>query len=125
MILMLSAPIVAVLLADAPPAPCAIAGKVTSASLPLPGVALIVSDGAVDVATSSTDLDGAYRIVLPAAGRYVLKSNLAGFADGSEPIELTAEACAAQRDFTMTLKSRVVVGRGDDDDACGAGDRGS
>ena len=74
---------------------CQVAGRVTSANLPLPGVALVLSDGTTEVAVSSTDLDGAYRIPLPGPGRYALKAGLAGFADASHDLELAAESCVA------------------------------
>ena len=87
---------------------CQIAGRVTSAHTPLPGVALTVSaaEGA-PVAASSTGLDGAFVLVLPAPGGYVLRANLAGFADMRREVTLSAEACQVVLDLDLVLRSRA------------------
>src|SRR5687767_2322788 len=107
--MMLLLPIVALLAVEAAGPTCQINGRVTAGTVPLPGVALTVSDGSTDVATSSTDLDGAYRIVLPAAAKYTLTAALSGFAGSSQDVELLAESCTKQLDFSLTLKSRVAA----------------
>jgi trimeric autotransporter adhesin len=105
---MLALPLALLLTLNADPA-CRVGGRVTSSSLPLPGVALVVSDGTTDVGVSSTDLDGAYQIALPGPGRYTLKAGLAGFAEAVHEIEVAAESCVKPLDVTLTLKSRTAA----------------
>ena len=92
-----------------PPAPsCRIAGRVTSSRVALPGVALTVSaTGAEAVPASSTGLDGSFLLLLPAPGIYLLHANLAGFADATREVVLSAESCQATVDLELVLRSRA------------------
>jgi hypothetical protein len=100
---------VAVLAVETAAPPCQVSGHITASTFPLPGVSLAVSDGSVDVATSSTDLDGMYRVVLPGPGHYALKATLSGFAEATHEVELADTECAKTLDFTLGLRSRAAA----------------
>jgi hypothetical protein len=88
--------------------PCRITGRVVSSGIPLPGVSLSVSTGGADIATSSTGLDGNFRVIVGTAGAYSLRANLPGFADALREIALTEADCETVADFTMALQSRAA-----------------
>src|SRR5258707_15421731 len=65
----------------APPSPCTVAGIVTSARGPLPGVVVSLADTAsqtIDITSSAPD--GTYTLRAPSAGQYVVKGELVAFA---------------------------------------------
>src|SRR5450759_2410786 len=93
--------------AAAPGAACGVAGVVTAGTAKLPGVVITVTatSGGSAVVTS-TGLDGAYAVSLPAPGRYELKAELAAFATSTN--DVAAETpCQVRLDVAMTLASRV------------------
>ena len=93
--------------AAAPGAACGVAGVVTAGTAKLPGVVITVTatSGGSAVVTS-TGLDGAYAVSLPAPGRYELKAELAAFATSTK--DVAAETpCQVRLDVAMTLASRV------------------
>ena len=88
-------------------ASCTVTGVIAAGQTRLPGVEVTATPhaGGTPVATS-TGLDGVYTLVLPAAGAYDLKAELAAFATVTR--ELAADkACGARVDLVMTLASRV------------------
>ncbi len=90
-----------------PGAACTVSGIVTAGQTRLPGVVVTATptSGGAPVVTS-TGLDGGYTVVLPAAGAYDIKAELAAFATATR--ELVAEkSCGARVDLAMTLASRV------------------
>jgi hypothetical protein len=88
-------------------ASCTVTGLVAAGQTRLPGVEVTATPhaGGTPVVTS-TGLDGVYTLVLPAAGAYDLKAELAAFATVTR--ELAADkTCGARVDLMMTLTSRV------------------
>jgi outer membrane receptor protein involved in Fe transport len=90
------------------PRRCQLVGRIAVSGNPLPGVALTLAlPGGGEVGTSSTAADGSYLLVTPAPGTYVLRANLAGFADITREVTLSEETCAATADIEMVLRSRA------------------
>ena len=88
-------------------ASCTITGLIAAGQTRLPGVEVTATPhaGGTPVVTS-TGLDGVYTLVLPAAGAYDVKAELAAFATVTR--ELAADkACGARVDLVMTLASRA------------------
>lgn len=89
-------------------AACRMAGRITGAGAPLPGVAIIVKrDEALQGATS-TAVDGSYRLPLR-PGTYQVTFELAGFASVAREIVLAPPACTSALDLTLTLAQRSTV----------------
>jgi trimeric autotransporter adhesin len=89
-------------------AQCTVEGIVTSASTPLPGVAIFASTPDTrDLATTSTEPNGVYRLVVPAAATYAVRAELPAFAPASHDVTLDAANCSARLDFSLTLASRA------------------
>src|SRR5262245_48614710 len=90
-----------------PAATCAIGGRVTSGTTPLPGVSLSASrDGAV-VAATATDVSGAYRLRVP-PGDYRITADLAAFAPVERTLSISdASGCASTLDLQLVLRSRA------------------
>src|SRR5690242_8764865 len=85
---------------------CRITGHATSASQPLPGVAIAVKSGTALRVATSTDVDGGYGVNL-APGQYTLTAELTGFTHLDQPITVSADAtCAQTVNLTMTLAPR-------------------
>jgi hypothetical protein len=90
------------------PQACTVAGTITSAGVPLPGVALTLTtaDGqAVDVTSSSPD--GTYLLRLPSGGTFTLTGELTAFAPIKRSLSIDAASCPQRLDLTMTLASRA------------------
>ena len=92
-----------------------LAGK--PGGVPLPGVSVTATNTITGKKfTTATDVDGAYSMVIPRNGRYVVRAELAGFAletqevvfGGTTPGALAAGSTKAA-DFGLTLASRVAA----------------
>jgi len=85
---------------------CRIAGRASSGTTPLPGVAIAVKSGdALRVATS-TETDGGYAVNL-APGQYTLTAELTGFTRVERPLVVAADgACAQTVDLALSLAPR-------------------
>ena len=92
------------------PSRCQLVGRISAAGKPLPGVALTLSSpGGVELRASSTGADGSYALAPPAPGTYVLRASLAGFADVTREVALSAENCEGAADLEMVLRSRLAA----------------
>jgi hypothetical protein len=84
-----------------------IAGTVKAGNTPLPGVTVSATNAAGQKVMTSTDVDGSYALTLPAAGKYKLQAQLAGFAAAEKEIEVDAGSARPRVDLELTLESRV------------------
>ena len=83
-------------------------GKVKSGNTPIPGATV----GATNPATGQkivawTRPDGSYTLALPAAGEYVVRAQMAGFAVASQHVNVTAANPHPHLDLQITLLSRA------------------
>ncbi|MDQ3070959.1 MAG: carboxypeptidase-like regulatory domain-containing protein, partial [Acidobacteriota bacterium] len=90
--------------AQAPP--CVVTGVVTSGATPLPGVTLAVAGAG----SSSTDVDGAFRLRVRGGAAITLRAEMMGFAPVERVITIAAEpACDQKVDLTMALAVRGAL----------------
>ena len=94
---------------SAPSAPFGeITGTVKSGNTPLPGVAVSAANSLTGKKyVTSTDVDGGFKIVVDAKGRYVVRAELSAFAPVTQEIVINAENRNGKTDLTMLLLSRV------------------
>lgn len=86
-----------------------IQGTVKAGAVPLPGVAVTATNTLTGKKyATSTDVNGAYAMTIPRAGRYVVRAELAAFATATSEVKITAEATAQTAVFTLELASRVT-----------------
>ena len=87
---------------------CDVAGKITSGSVPLPGVNISAANSLTGKkVTTTSEIDGSYSLALPANGRYVVRAELAGFAPGTAELVINASNCHPRTDVALTLASRI------------------
>jgi trimeric autotransporter adhesin len=104
------------------PASCEITGKVTTGSIPLPGVSITASNSLTGKkSVGSTELDGTYVLEVGPKGRYVIRAEFAAFATATSEVVVNAENCHPKINVAMTLLSRVqrapaTQAGGDDED---------
>ncbi|MFI5111327.1 MAG: carboxypeptidase regulatory-like domain-containing protein [Terriglobales bacterium] len=92
------------------PVSCDIAGKAAAGAVPLPGVTISASNSLTGKkAATSTGVDGAYYLVAPSNGRYVIRAELAGFAVATKEVIVNAATCHPRADLEMMLQSRAQV----------------
>ena len=90
------------------PASCDVAGRAVAGAVPLPGVAIAASNSLTGKrAATSTGVDGAYFLVAPSNGRYVIRAELAGFAPVTKEVVVNAANCHPRADLEMMLQSRA------------------
>ncbi len=95
----------------AAPAPAggAIHGTIKDGNIPLPGVSVTASNSLTGKKYSTTtDITGAYTLVIPQNGRYVLRTELAAFAPVTKEALLNATAHDQTVDFAIMLASRAA-----------------
>jgi len=91
-----------------------IKGTVMAGRTPLPGVAVTATDTSTGKGyVTATDVDGAFQMSVPSGGRYVVKTELAGFASTTQEVDVNAAGAngvvvAQTAAFTMDLASRVA-----------------
>ena len=92
---------------DAPAASSfTITGVVKSGSTPIPGATVTATNSSSEArTTTSTDINGAYTLQVPAAGKYRLRVEMAAFAPATREIVL-GEA-SSRADLELTLLSRT------------------
>src|SRR5208283_5414062 len=83
-------------------------GKVKSGNTPIPGAMV----GATNPVTGQkivawTRLDGSYKLALPAAGEYVVRVQMAGFAVATQHVTVTPANLHPHLDLQITLLSRA------------------
>ncbi len=87
----------------------AIHGSVKSGPIPLPGVSITATNTLTGKKYSTaTDARGDYSMTIPSNGRYVLRTELAGFAPTTQEALLNAASHDQKVDFTLTLASRAA-----------------
>ena len=95
----------------APPAQtasrCRISGRITSGSVPLPGVSVVVHAGETLRAATSTDIDGSYAILFSPNASYRLSADFSGFTGASHDVILAAPPCDQTIDFQLALRPRA------------------
>lgn len=85
-------------------------GTVRSGRTPLPGVTVTAQNSLTGKRyTTTTDVTGAWSMVIPQNGRYVLRTEFAGFAQGAAEALLNASSHDRAADFDLTLASRAVT----------------
>ena len=87
---------------------CEITGKVTTGSVPLPGVTITASNSLTGKKSiASTDLDGTYLLNVGPRGRFVVRAEFAAFQTATSEIVVNAQNCHPNVNLPMTLLSRV------------------
>ena len=99
-----------VITADAPATTGGILhGSVKSGNFPLPGVAVTAQNTLTGKHYSTTtDIEGAWALTIPQNGRYVLRTQFAGFAPGAQEAVLNAASHDQLVSFDLVLASRAV-----------------
>lgn len=83
-------------------------GTVKSGNTPLPGVAITATNTLTGLKYSTvTSITGAYSMTIPQNGRYVVRAELAAFADSTQEALLNDAFRDHQIDFTLMLASRA------------------
>jgi uncharacterized membrane protein YgcG len=91
------------------PAGGTIHGTIKAGTVPLPGVSVTASNSLTGKKYSTTtDITGSYRLVIPQNGRYVLRTELAAFAPVTKDALLNATAHDQIVDFAIMLASRAA-----------------
>lgn len=89
-------------------------GTVKAGKTPLPGVAVTATDTLTGKKyATTTDIDGVYQMQVPRSGRYIIKTELMGFASTTQEVVVNpAGASGGQQaqaaEFNMDLASRVA-----------------
>lgn len=84
-------------------------GLVKSGNIPLPGVVVIAQNTLTGKRFSTTtDINGAWSMTIPDNGRYVLRTQLAAFAAGSQQALLNATSHDQTVSFDLMLASRAA-----------------
>lgn len=95
----------------APPAPLTggtLHGTIVSGKIPLPGVTVTAQNSLTGKRyATATDINGAWSMSIPLDGRYVVRTEFAGFAQGASQAVLNASGRDRTMDFQLELASRV------------------
>jgi hypothetical protein len=84
-------------------------GQVKSGNVPLPGVTITAQNTITGKRfTTTTDITGAWTLTIPQNGRYVLRTQFAGFAPGSQEAVLNAANHDQTVNFDLMLASRAA-----------------
>ena len=84
-------------------------GTVKSGTIPLPGVSITAADTLTGKKYSTaTAASGSYSMTIPRNGRYVVRAELAAFAEATQEALLNATSHDRQVDFTLILASRAA-----------------
>jgi hypothetical protein len=84
-------------------------GTAKSGATPLPGVSITATNTLTGKKYSTaTDAAGAYSMTIPTNGRYVIKAELAAFADATQEALLNAGGHDRVADFILVLASRAA-----------------
>ena len=85
-----------------------IRGQVKSGSVPLPGVSITATNTLTGKKYSTTtDINGNFVMAIPQNGRYVLKTDFAGFAGATKEALLNAASHEQRVEFAIVLASRA------------------
>ena len=100
--------------APATPQGGTIKGTVKAGAIPLPGVAVTATNTLTGKKyATTTDIDGVYQMAVPRNGRYVIKTELSGFATVTQEVMVNASSennglPTQTAEFKMDLASRVT-----------------
>ena len=84
-------------------------GHVKSGTVPLPGVTVTAQNTLTGKRYSTTtDVTGAWALMIPANGRYVIRTQFAAFAPGAQESVLNASSREQILDFQLVLASRAA-----------------
>lgn len=84
-------------------------GSVKSGSVPLPGVTVTAQNTLTGKRYSTTsDITGAWSLTIPQNGRYVIRTQFAAFAQGSQEALLNASSHDQTVNFSLILASRAA-----------------
>jgi hypothetical protein len=84
-------------------------GVVKSGAIPLPGVTVTAQNTLTGKRYSTTtDVSGAWSLTIPQNGRYVIRTQFAAFAQGSQEALLNASSHDRAVDFQLMLASRAA-----------------
>lgn len=96
-------------------------GVVKSGKTPLPGVSITATHSLTGkVYATTTDIEGRWALTIPLNGRYVVRTQFAGFAQSVSEARLNDTAHDVNQDFELELASRAALKKepqGDDDEA--------
>ena len=87
---------------------CRIDGRVTSGSVPLPGVSVVVHVAGAPRAATSTDLDGKYSIFFAPNATYRVIVDLTGFTSSQRDVTVGESPCDQTVDFRLALRPRTT-----------------
>ncbi len=83
-------------------------GVVKSGNMPIPGAGVSAANAATKEQFNTwTDVDGSYRLRIPADGRYTVRVQMAAFAGSTQEIVLDAAHQEVQTNFELVLLSRA------------------
>jgi len=101
-------------------------GVAKSGNVPLPGVTVTAQNTLTGKRYSTTtDISGAWSLTIPQNGRYVIRTQFAAFAAGSQEALLNATSHDHVVDFDLMLASRAQAAQARQDAAGGAGAGGA
>ncbi|WP_446741670.1 carboxypeptidase regulatory-like domain-containing protein [Silvibacterium acidisoli] len=84
-------------------------GSVKSGSTPLPGVSVTATNTLTGKKYfAATDASGSYSMTIPQNGRYVVRTELAAFAESTQEALLNAASHDQKADFALILASRAA-----------------
>jgi hypothetical protein len=83
-------------------------GLVKSGNMPIPGASVSAASALTrQQINTSTDVDGTYRLTIPADGRYTVQVQMAAFAAGKQEVVFDTSHQDIQANFELVLLSRV------------------
>ncbi|MGA2888410.1 MAG: TonB-dependent receptor [Terracidiphilus sp.] len=97
-------------------------GQVKSGNIPLPGVTVTAQNTLTGKRfTTTTDITGSWTLTIPQNGRYVIRTQFAAFAPGSQEAVLNATSHDQTVSFELVLASRAVEQQREEQGAQAAG----
>ncbi|MGC2648615.1 MAG: carboxypeptidase-like regulatory domain-containing protein, partial [Candidatus Sulfotelmatobacter sp.] len=83
-------------------------GLVKSRNMPIPGASVTAANALTkQQINTSTNVDGTYRLIIPADGRYTVQAQMAAFAVGKQEVLFDTSHQDIQANFELVLLSRV------------------
>jgi hypothetical protein len=91
------------------PQRCRIDGRVTSGSIPLPGVSILVHTGEALRVATSTGVDGRYSLSIPSGAQSRLSAIFTGFVSAERTLPLDGPSCDQTLDLELALEPRAAA----------------
>ena len=85
---------------------CRIEGRISSGSIPLPGVAIVLATGDTTLAATSTEPDGSFQMAV-SGGTFRLQAELSGFGRLEREVVVGDGTCRQRLDLELTLLPRA------------------